>query len=50
MTVQMVTLFLPGRKGPIHTNVLSAQASPVHENGPARYFAGSHIEITNEGA
>jgi hypothetical protein len=48
----MVTLFFPGgsRKAPIHTNVLSAQASPVRENGPARYFTGSQIEITNEGA
>jgi hypothetical protein len=46
----MVTLFFPGRKGPIHTKVLSAQTSPVRENGPARYFTGSQIEITNEGA
>jgi hypothetical protein len=46
----MVTLLLRRRKGQIHTNALSVQASPVRENGPARYFAGSRIEITNEGA
>jgi hypothetical protein len=46
----MVTLFLTDRKMADPHNVLSAPASPVRENGPARYFAGSHIEITNEGA
>jgi len=46
----MVTLASPAEKWPIRTNAISAAASPVRENGPARYFAGSHIEITNEGA
>jgi hypothetical protein len=46
----MVTLFLSGRKMADPQNALSAAASPARENDPARYFAGSHIDFTNEGA
>jgi hypothetical protein len=45
----MVTLFLSGRKMADPHERPFGRSLTGPRKGPARYFAGSHIEITNEG-